>query len=56
MLATRGTDGELQARPMSNNGQVDWDGSSRFFAPADGRLIAEDRRSNSSVVTTYRAA
>ena len=54
MLATRGTDGELQARPMSNNGQVDWDGSSRFFAPADGRLVAEISRDPSDV-TTYRA-
>ena len=54
MLATRGEDGDLHARPMSNNGQVDWDGSSRFFAPADGRLVAEVRR-DPSVVTTYRA-
>ena len=55
MLATRGEDGELHARPMSNNGKVDWDGSSLFFAPADGRLVAEIER-DPAVVTTYRAA
>ena len=54
MFASRGDDGELHARPMSNNGQVEWDGSSWFFAPADGRLVAEVRRSPETV-TTYRA-
>ncbi len=54
MLATRGDDGELHARPMSNNGSVEWDGSSWFFAPADGRLVAELRR-DPAAVTTYRA-
>jgi general stress protein 26 len=54
MLATRAEDGELHARPMSNNGQVEWDGSSWFFAPADGRLVAEIGR-NPDAVATYRA-
>ena len=54
MLATRGDGGELHARPMSNNGQVEWDGSSWFFAPADGLLVAEVRRDPSAVMT-YRA-
>lgn len=54
MLATRADDGELHARPMSNNGKVDWDGSSLFFAPGDGRMVAEIRR-DPAVVTTYRA-
>lgn len=54
MLATHGDDGELHARPMSNNGQVEWDGSSWFFAPADGRLVAEIRR-DPTAVATYRA-
>ncbi len=54
MLATRGDDGELHARPMSNNGKVEWDGSSWFFAPADGRLVAELRK-DPKAVTTYRA-
>jgi general stress protein 26 len=54
MFATRAADGELHARPMSNNGKVDWDGSSWFFAPADGRLVAELER-DPAAVTTYRA-
>ena len=54
MFATRGDDGELHARPMSNNGEVEWDGSSWFFAPSGGRLVAEVRR-NPEAVMTYRA-
>jgi general stress protein 26 len=54
MLVTRGDGGELHGRPMSNNGKVEWDGSSWFFAPADGRLVAELRR-DPSAITTYRA-
>jgi len=54
MLATRGADGELHARPMSNNGKVEWDGDSWFFAPADGRLVAAIEQ-HAEAVTTYRA-
>ena len=54
ILATRAEDGELHARPMSNNGEADWNGQSWFFAPSDGRLVAE-LRANPEVVTTYRA-
>jgi general stress protein 26 len=54
MFVTRGEGDELHARPMSNNGKVEWDGDSWFFAPADGRLVAEIER-NGEVVTTYRA-
>jgi general stress protein 26 len=41
VFATRGHAGQLHARPMSNNRQVEWDGDSWFFAPRDGRLVAE---------------
>ena len=41
IFATRGEGGQLHARPMSNNRQVEWDGDSWFFAPSDGRLVAE---------------
>jgi general stress protein 26 len=41
VFATRGKGGQLHARPMSNNRQVEWDGDSWFFAPSDGRLVAE---------------
>jgi general stress protein 26 len=54
MFATRGADGELHARPMSNNGRVEWGGDSWFFAPADGRLVAEIEQ-NPEAVATYRA-
>ena len=54
VLASRAEDGELHARPMSNNGEADWDGQSWFLAPSDGRLVAE-LRANPEAVTTYRA-
>ena len=41
VFATRGEGGQLHARPMSNNRQVEWDGDSWFFAPSGGRLVAE---------------
>lgn len=53
VFATRGDDGQLHARPMSNNRQVEWDGDSWFFAPSGGRLIAE-LRSDPGAVTVYR--
>jgi general stress protein 26 len=54
LFATRGDDGQLHARPMSNNGQVAWDGQSWFFAPTDGRLVAE-LRADPAAVAAYRA-
>ena len=52
-FATRGENGQLHARPMSNNGKVEWDGDSWFFAPKDGRLVSEIER-DPSVVNAYR--
>jgi general stress protein 26 len=54
MFTTRDADGVLQARPMSNNGEVEWDGTSWFFAPSGGRLVAEIRH-DPEALTTYRA-
>ncbi len=54
LFATRGDDGQLHARPMSNNGQVEWDGQSWFFAPTDGRLVTE-LRTDPAAVAAYRA-
>jgi general stress protein 26 len=54
VFATRGNGGQLHARPMSNNRQVEWDGDSWFFAPADGRLVAE-LEAEPMAVTAYRA-
>jgi general stress protein 26 len=41
MLTTRAEGGELHGRPMSNNGEVEWDGDSRFFAFGDSRKVTE---------------
>jgi general stress protein 26 len=41
MLTSRAGDGALHGRPMSNNGDVEYDGDSWFFAPADGRMVHE---------------
>jgi general stress protein 26 len=54
LFATRGNDGELHARPMSNNGQVEWDGRSWFLAQSDGRLVSE-LRSDPAAVAADRA-
>ena len=54
LFATRGDDGQLHSRQMSNNGQVEWDGQSWFFAPTDGRLVTE-LRADPAAVAAYRA-
>jgi general stress protein 26 len=41
MLTTRTDDGAMRGRPMSNNGEVEYDGDSWFFARADSRKIGE---------------
>ncbi|WP_294242243.1 pyridoxamine 5'-phosphate oxidase family protein [uncultured Sphingomonas sp.] len=41
MLATQSASGAMTARPMSNNGDVDYDGDSYFFAYAQSRKVAE---------------
>jgi general stress protein 26 len=41
MLTSKAEDGTLHGRPMSNNGQVEYDGDSWFFARADSRKIGE---------------
>jgi general stress protein 26 len=41
MLVTRASDGRLHGRPMSNNGDVEWDGDSWFFAEASSRKVKE---------------
>jgi general stress protein 26 len=41
MLTTRTASGDLAGRPMSNNGEVDYDGDSYFFSYDDARTIAD---------------
>lgn len=55
MLNTTSSDGGLTSRPMSNNGDVDYDGDSYFFAYEHSRKIAEIR-ADSEVSLTYTGA
>jgi general stress protein 26 len=41
MLTTRAADGALHGRPMSNNGEVEYDGDSWFFAQDGTRKVVE---------------
>jgi general stress protein 26 len=43
MLSTRGPSGEISSRPMSNNGDVEYEGNSWFFSFEDTRKISEIR-------------
>ena len=41
MLTTRAEDGNLRSRPMSNNGEVEFDGDVWFFSAAESRKVSE---------------
>jgi len=41
MLTTRAEDGSKAARPMSNNGEVDFDADSYYFTWADSRTVRD---------------
>jgi general stress protein 26 len=41
MMSTRTEGGEIAARPMSNNGDVEYDGDSYFFALEESRIIED---------------
>lgn len=41
MLSTRTHDGAIASRPMSNNGDVDYDGDNWFFALQDTHTVTE---------------
>ena len=53
MLVSRAQDGSLGGRPMSNNRQVEYEGTSRFFTCDDARMI-EDIARDPSVGLTYQ--
>ncbi|MDM0015499.1 pyridoxamine 5'-phosphate oxidase family protein [Variovorax sp. J22P168] len=44
MLMTHTDGGQIAGRPMSNNGDVDYDGDSYFFAWDDARTVADIER------------
>ena len=41
MLTTKADDGSLRSRPMSNNGEVEFDGDVWFFSAGESRKVAE---------------
>ena len=41
MLSTKTAGGEIASRPMSNNGDVDYDGDSYFFTLAASRMVGD---------------
>ncbi|MEI5688690.1 MULTISPECIES: pyridoxamine 5'-phosphate oxidase family protein [Sphingomonas] len=55
MMATRSSDGTMTARPMSNNGDVEYEGDSYFFAYQNSRKIA-DLRADPHVTLSYTGA
>ena len=44
MLSTHTENGEIAARPMSNNGDVDYNGDSYYFTWDDSRMVADIQR------------
>jgi general stress protein 26 len=55
MLSTRTSNGAIAARPMSNNGDVEYDGDSFFFA-FDSSHTVQDIQRDSSVGLTFTGA
>lgn len=54
-LSTRNADGAIGARPMSNNREVEWTGTSRFFTYSD-RLMVDNIEGDSNVGVTYQGS
>ena len=52
MMTTCAGDGALRSRPMSNNGEVEFDGDVWFFSSADTRKVA-DIEADPRVQLTY---
>ena len=54
MMSTHTSGDEIASRPMSNNRDVDFDGTSYFFATDDKRTVS-DLDQNKNVGLTYQA-
>ncbi len=52
MMATHGSSGAITNRPMSNNGDVDYDGDSWFFSMKDTHKVSHINR-NSQVTLSF---
>ena len=46
MLTTTTSNGMLASRPMSNNGQVEYDGNSHFFTWENSRMVSDIEMDN----------
>jgi general stress protein 26 len=55
MLSTHAEDGSIASRPMSNNGQVEYQGNSFYFAMQDTHTVGEIRR-NPKVSLTFQGS
>lgn len=44
MLSTHGENGTIAGRPMSNNGDVEYDGDSYYFTSEDTQMVADIER------------
>lgn len=55
MMLTKAADGTIASRPMSNNGDVDYDGDSYFFSYTDTAKI-RDLTADPTVSLTFTAA
>jgi general stress protein 26 len=55
MMSTQCSGGGTTSRPMSNNGDVEYDGDSYFFAYGDSRKVQE-LRADPSVTLTFTGA
>jgi general stress protein 26 len=44
MMSTKGQDQEISSRPMSNNGDVEYDGDNWFFSYRDTRKVSDIQR------------
>ena len=53
MLVSRAQDGSIGGRPMSNNREVEYQGTSRFFTLDDTRMV-EDIERDAAVGLTYQ--
>jgi general stress protein 26 len=53
MLTARTDDGEIAARPMSNNGEVEYDGNSYYFTWDKSRMVTDIKR-NSKVLLSFQ--
>ncbi len=51
-MTTAGEGGTPHSRPMSNNGEVEWDGTNWFFSHADTNKV-RDIKNNPSVTLSF---